>query len=339
MSYGPILCVDDEPYNLGILRAALKDQHPLVFARTGEETLHAVAKHRPSLILLDVQMPDMDGFEVCRMLKSEANTENIPVIFVTGMTQEIDEKAGFDVGAVDYITKPISAPIVQARVRTHLSLVRSDELEKSHRDAIHMLGKAGHYNDTDTGVHIWRMAAYSGVLAKAIGWNEDEVHLLELAAPMHDTGKIGIPDSVLKKPGKLDAEEWRVMKTHTCIGHGILSQSNAPLFRLAGEIALNHHEKWDGSGYPNGLMADEIPESARIVAVADVFDALSMKRPYKEAWALDKILAFFMQNTGSHFEGRLVDAFLDLMPEVLEIKAKWDERERVMGEKLVWAAN
>lgn len=144
MTTGPILCADDEPYNLGILRMALKEQHSLVFARSGQETLRAVEKHHPALILLDVQMPDMDGYEVCRRLKCDNHTQDIPVIFVTGMAQEIDEKVGFDVGAVDYITKPVSVPIVQARVRTHLSLVRADKLEKSYHDAIHMLGKAGH---------------------------------------------------------------------------------------------------------------------------------------------------------------------------------------------------
>jgi len=330
MLTGPILCADDEPYNLGILRMALKEQYTLVYARSGADTLQAVAKHRPSLILLDVQMLDMDGYEVCRRLKSSTETEHIPIIFVTGMTQEADESNGFNVGAVDYITKPISVPIVQARVRTHLSLVRVEALEKSYHEAIHMLGRAGHYNDTDTGVHIWRMAAYSRKLAETIGWSTDRCKLLELAAPMHDTGKIGIPDSVLKKPGKLDAEEWSVMKTHTTIGHGILRQSNAPLFQLAAEVALNHHEKWDGSGYPSGLSADEIPESARIVAVADVFDALSMKRPYKEAWPLDRILDFFKESTNSHFEKRLIEAFLDIMPKVLEIKTEWDEREQSM---------
>ena len=334
MSYGPILCADDEPYNLGILRMALKDQHPLVFARSGAETLEAVAKHQPALILLDVQMPDMDGYEVCRILKNDSETANIAVIFVTGMSQESDEKLGFDAGAVDYITKPISVPIVQARVQTHLSLVRVDALEKSYHDAIHMLGKAGHYNDTDTGVHIWRMAAYSHALAEAVGWNAERCKLLELAAPMHDTGKIGIPDSVLKKPGKLDADEWKVMKTHTNIGYGILKQSKAPLFQLAAEVALNHHEKWDGTGYPDGLLGEEIPESARIVAVADVFDALSMKRPYKEPWPLDKILSYFSENIHSHFDGRLVEAFMDIMPKLLETKAEWDERERGTQEKL-----
>ncbi|WP_031435562.1 response regulator [Methylomarinum vadi] len=327
MINGPILCADDEPYNLGVLRMALKQYHSLVFARNGRETLQAVNKHSPSLILLDVQMPDMDGYEVCRQLKNDRETESIPIIFVTGMTQEIDEQAGFEVGAVDYITKPISAPIVQARVQTHLSLVRADKLEKSYHDAIHMLGKAGHYNDTDTGAHIWRMAAYGRAIAEAVGWDEESCKLLELAAPMHDTGKIGIPDAILKKPGKLDVDEWHIMKSHASIGHGILKQSNAPIFQLAAEIALNHHEKWDGTGYPHGLSGMAIPESARIVAIADIFDALSMKRPYKDIWPLDKILDFLAQNAGNHLESRLVEAFMDILPKIQEIKAEWDARE------------
>lgn len=332
MSNRPILCADDEPSNLGILRMALKDHYSLVFARSGQETLQAVEKHQPGMILLDVQMADMDGFEVCRRLKSNITTQDIPVIFVTGMTQEIDEKAGFDAGAVDYITKPISVPIVQARVRTHLSLVRADKLQKSYHDAIHMLGVAGHYNDSDTGIHIWRMAAYSRALAEATGWENERCNLLELAAPMHDTGKIGIPDAVLKKPGKLNEEEWKIMKTHTCIGYGILKQSSAPLFQLAAEIALNHHEKWNGSGYPNGLLAKEIPESARIVAFADVFDALSMKRPYKEPWPHTMILDYFRQNSGSHFDSKLIETFMDIMPRILEIKAEWNARELTIAE-------
>lgn len=324
MLNGPILCADDEPYNLGILRMALKEHHSLVFARSGEETLHAVEKHHPALILLDVQMSDMDGYEVCRQLKNNNRTRDIPVIFVTGMTHEIDEKIGFDVGAVDYITKPISVPIVQARVRTHLSLVKADKLEKSYHDAIHMLGKAGDYNDTDTGTHIWRMAEYSRFLAEAIGWDQEHCSMLELAAPMHDTGKIGIPDAILKKPGKLDDEEWAVMKTHTNIGHGILKQSDAPLFQLAGQIALNHHEKWDGSGYPDGLVGNAIPESARIVALADVFDALSMKRPYKDAWPIDRVTATLHESAGSHFEPRLVEKFMAILPQILEVRDKWE---------------
>lgn len=324
MPNGPLLIVDDEPQNLAAMRQILSPDYPLVFARTGAEALAAVVKHRPSLILLDIQMPDMDGYAVCRQLKTDPNTEAIPVLFVTALTEVGNETAGFAAGAVDYIVKPVSPPIVRARVRTHLSLVRASQLEQSRREAIFMLGEAGHHNDTDTGVHIWRMAAYSAALAKASGWSDEASQQLELAAPMHDTGKIGIPDAILRKPGKLDADEWVAMKTHARIGHDILSKSKAPLFQLAAEVALRHHEKWDGSGYPDGLAGEAIPESARIVALADVFDALTMKRPYKEPWPVERVLTTLRESSGGHFEPRLVELFESILPDILDIKARWD---------------
>lgn len=197
-----------------------------------------------------------------------------------------------------------------------------------------MLGVAGHYNDSDTGAHIWRMAAYARVLAEAVGWDTDRARLLEQAAPMHDTGKIGIPDEILKKPGKLNPREWTTMKRHTEIGFEILSRSRAPLFQLAAEVALNHHERWDGSGYPRGLSGSEIPESARIVAVADVFDALATRRPYKDPWPLDVVISKITEDSGSHFEPRLVDAFLASMPRILQVKTHWDQRETPDGDVL-----
>ena len=326
MSNAPILCVDDDPVNLGVLRQALKNEFSLVFASSGAEALTAVKKHRPALILIDVQMPEMDGYEVCRQLKRSLESAQIPVIFVTNLADVTDEKAGFDAGGVDYIIKPISAPIVQARVRTHLSLVRAATLDYSYRSAIYMLAEAGHYNDTDTGVHIWRMAAYCRALAEAVGWPADRCTLLELAAPMHDTGKIGMPDSVLKKPGKLDATEWEIMRSHARIGHDILCKSDAPVFQLAAEIALSHHEKWDGSGYPNGLAGLDIPESGRLVAVADVFDALTMKRAYRDAWPLDRVLATLKEGSGIHFDPAMLDAFLGILPTILDIQTQWDSR-------------
>ena len=322
MSTAPILCVDDEPNNLGVLRQVLKDLYPLVFARSGAEALAAATKHRPSLVLLDVEMPDIDGYEVCRRLKRDRLTEGIPVIFVTSHANEPEEMAGFDAGGVDYIAKPFSAAIVRARVRNHLRLVRTEALEDSNRSAIYMLGQAGHYNDADTGEHIWRIAAYSRALAEASGWNEEQSALIEMAAAMHDTGKIGIPDAVLKKAGKLNEQEWEIMKTHTRIGYDILCKSQAPLFQLAAEIALHHHERWDGSGYPLGLVGDMIPEAARIVAVADVFDALGTKRPYKEAWPLDRLLATLRQSAGSHLDPQMVECFLQLLPRILAIRCQ-----------------
>lgn len=323
----PILCVDDEPANLALLRQTLKDHHALVFAIDGATAIRAVEKHHPALILLDVQLPDQDGFAVCRHLKAQPEYADIPVIFVTALTGELDEQAGFDAGGVDYITKPVCPPIVLARVRTHLSLVRASRLEGAYRDAIYMLGAAGHYNDENTGVHIWRMAAYARALAAASGWDEDRCRLIELAAPMHDTGKIGIPSPILSKPGRLTPEEWVTMQTHTTIGYEILSRSDAPVFQMAAEIALYHHERWDGCGYPRGLVSTDIPESARIVAVADVFDALCMARSYKEAWATPRVIEELRRGSGRHFDPDLIVRFMGIMPEILALKERWDRQD------------
>ncbi len=324
----PILIVDDEPANLALLRQILAPDHALVFARNGNEALAATAKHRPALILLDIQMPDMDGYTACRALKANPQTAGIPVIFVTGLAEVGDETAGFEAGAVDYIVKPISPPIVRARVRIHLSLVSATQLEKSYHEAIYMLGEASEFKDTDTGAHIWRMAAYSAALAAASGWDEAACRQLELAAPMHDIGKLGIPDAILHKPGKLDAAEWAVMQTHSSVGYKILSKSSdAPILLMAATVALRHHEKWDGSGYPDGLAGEAIPEMARIVAIADVFDALSMTRPYKEAWPLDRIMETLTGSAGTHFDPRLVEHFVRILPRILAIKDDWNARD------------
>lgn len=327
MHTSPILIVDDEPHNLAALEHILSPDHVLVFARHGVEALAAIQKHHPCLVLLDIDMPVMNGYDVCRALKANPATDNIPVIFISGKSTVGDETKGFEVGAVDYIVKPVSPAIVRARVRTHLSLVRASHLEKSYFDAIHMLGEAGHYNDNDTGVHIWRMAAYAGALAKACGLATELCQQIELAAPMHDTGKIGVANHILKKAGKLDADEWVEMKKHPRIGHDILSKSDAPLFVLAAEIALRHHERWDGTGYPDGLSGVAIPQSARIVALADVFDALAMRRPYKDSWPVDRVMTTLRDSSGSHFEPRLVHVFDAILPQILQIKAAWDDKE------------
>lgn len=331
MTRGPILCVDDEPSNLHLIRSLLSTEHKLVFARDGEEALRAVRKHTPSLILMDVSMPRMNGLDVARRLKADGTESAPPIIFITSHGADTDEQAGFDAGGVDYITKPISGPILRARVRTHLSLVRTSALAKSHREAISMLGEAGHYNDTDTGVHIWRMAAYARALAEATGWSWDDCELIEMAAPMHDTGKVGIPDSVLRKPGKLDEEEWKVMRTHSRIGYEILRRGSAPVFQMAAKIALRHHERWDGSGYPGGIAGEAIPESARVVAVADVFDALTMKRPYKDPWPIGRAFDEIGASGGNHLEPRLTEAFLAMRPAIEEIKSEWEAKEAESG--------
>ncbi len=321
-----ILIVDDEVTNLAILRKILETDYKLVFARNGQEALAMVTKHKPMLILLDVLMPGMNGYQVCQALKENPASDAIPVIFVTSQSDQGNEEQGFAVGCVDYLSKPVTPSLVRARIQAHLSLVRVTQLEKSHRDAIFMLGEAGHYNDNDTGVHIWRMAAYAKALARALGWTELDADLLELSAPMHDTGKIGVPDAVLGKPGPLNVEEWRIMQQHCQIGYDILSKSDAPIFKLAAEIALYHHEKWDGSGYPEGLAGEAIPMSARIVAVADVFDALTMRRPYKEPWPIEKAFATIHAGAGQHFDPTCAECFLAIQAQICAIAVEWAQK-------------
>jgi len=324
MTGGPILVVDDEPQNLAVLRQILSPQYKLIFATNGADAMAAVAKFKPSLILLDVNLPDISGYEVCEALQKDPANSHMPVIFVTALSEVGQESKGFAVGAVDYIVKPVNPVLVRARVKAQLSMVRSVRLEKSYRDAIAMLGEAGHYSDADTAEHVWRMAAYAGAIAQGMGLSDEECRLIEDAAPLHDTGKIGVPSAILRKPGPLDEAEWVVMKTHPYIGWKILSQSDAPVFRIAADIALGHQEKWDGSGYPNQLSGESIPLVARIVAVADVFDALSTKRPYKEAWPYEKCIAMIRDNSGKHFDPKIVQVFLSIQPRILDIKAKWD---------------
>lgn len=323
-----ILIVDDEENNILLVSEILKSHYKLLIARNGQQAVDIAQSKLPDLILMDITMPDMDGMQACQLLKKTPATSEIPLIFVTALSGMTDESKGFDIGAVDYIHKPISAPILLRRIKTHLSLVNVEKLNLLARESIHMLGEAGHYNDTDTGVHIWRMANYASCLAKAIGWEDEECNQLELAAPMHDTGKIGIPDNILKAKRKLTSDEWVLMKKHSRMGHDILIRSQHPVFQIAAIIALNHHEKWDGSGYPQGLAGEDIPQAARIVAIADVFDALTMKRPYKEAWTVEASLALIKKDAGKHFDPRLVDVFLSIQDEILEIKTNWDKQEQ-----------
>jgi putative two-component system response regulator len=325
MSAPLILIVDDEPSSLTLMGAILGTSYRLAFARSGAEALAAVVKHVPSVVLLDIGLPDTDGFALCAQIKRLDPSNAVQIIFITAYRDIAREARGFDAGCVDYIVKPVSPPIVRARVAAHLSMVRASALAASYREAILMLGHAGHYNDTDTGAHIWRMAAYARALAHALGWDAERCDALELAAPMHDTGKLGIPHSILRKAGPLSADEWVVMRTHPAIGHAILSKSEAPVFQLAAEISLRHHEKWDGSGYPGALRGTAIAESARIVALADVFDALSMQRPYKAPWGIDAIAAHIRDNAGRHFDPALVAIFFDILPQLLELKDRWED--------------
>lgn len=320
-----LLLVDDEPVNLRVLNTILASDHQLIFAKSGEEAVRLAAQKRPDLILSDVMMPGMTGFELCIALKSNPDTASVPVIFVTALEEEHDEAKGFEVGGVDYITKPVSAPVVRARVNTHLSLVKAEELKLTRLEVVQRLGRAAEYKDNETGMHVLRMSHYSKVLAVAYGFSPEQAETLLHAAPMHDIGKIGIPDNILLKPGKLTDEEFAVMKTHPQIGAEILADGDSELLRIAKSVALTHHEKWDGTGYPHGLAGEAIPIEGRIVAVADVFDALTSKRPYKEAWSVEKTLAFMQEQKGIHFEPRLIDLLVENLDEILTIKAYWKD--------------
>ncbi|MDI4652344.1 MULTISPECIES: two-component system response regulator [Pseudoalteromonas] len=315
-----ILVVDDEPANLKVIREVLANDYRLSFAKSGELALQLIENEPPKLILLDIMMPDMSGFEVCKVLKANPKTAHIPVIFVTALSHEQDESEGFALGAVDYITKPISPAIVRARVKNHLSLVQAEQLQLAHIDLIQRLGRAAEYKDTDTGEHIARMSRYSKVLALAYGMSEYEAEQLKQAAPMHDVGKIGIPDSVLLKPGRLNENEYEHMKQHALIGAKILENSTSPLLQLAHKLALEHHEKWDGTGYPYGLKGEEISIEGRIVTIADVFDALTSKRPYKKAWTVEEALDLLKDEAGKHFDPQLVDLFIGQIDSIIEIK-------------------
>ncbi|VXB71205.1 Putative two-component system response regulator [Pseudomonas sp. 8BK] len=321
-----LLLVDDEATNLQVLRHILQEDYRLLFAKDGGKALEMAERERPDLILLDVMMPGMTGYEVCQALKAQAHLEAVPVIFVTALADVEDEARGFAVGAVDYITKPVSPPIVRARVRTHLSLVRMDELRQTRLQIVQRLGMAAEYKDNETGLHVIRMSHFSKVLALAAGFSEAAAEELLNAAPMHDVGKIGIPDAVLRKPGKLDEQEWVVMRQHVEIGARIIGEHASGLLRTAQRIALSHHEKWDGTGYPNGLSGEDIPLEGRIVAIADVFDALTSVRPYKTAWSVEEAVGLLCEESGKHFDPQLVELFIQQLPAILEIKERWAEQ-------------
>ena len=342
-----ILVVDDVPENIDILTGILKDDYRVRAATNGPSALSLVKKMPPDLILLDVMMPGMDGFEVCRELKADLASRKIPVIFVTAMGEMEDESRGFAVGCVDYITKPVSPPIVKHRIKTHLALYdqnrgletqvqeRTVELEQTRLQVIHRLGRASEYRDNETGMHVIRMSHYAYSIGLAAGLSRDEAALLLNAAPMHDVGKIGIPDSILIKPAKLMPDEWALMRRHCEFGASIIGDYAHPLFQSSRSIALTHHEKWNGEGYPNGLKGEQIPLFGRIVALADVFDALTNKRPYKEAWSVEASLAWISSQRGEHFDPELTDLFLSIVPDIMKFMEKYAEDQGPMVGALV----
>ncbi|MCG8569551.1 MAG: two-component system response regulator [Spirochaetes bacterium] len=338
-----ILIVDDNTINIKILNDLLREQFKVSAATNGKEALDIVfSQNPPDLILLDIMMPGMDGYEVCKQIMMNEKTREIPVIFVTAKGEATDEERGFKVGAVDYITKPIKPSVVFARVQTHLDLKeareklqnqnqileqkvveRTKEVVETRLEIIQRLGRAAEYKDNETGMHVIRMSKISQLIALAAGEKKEFAELILNAAPMHDVGKIGIPDHILLKPGKLTAEEWSIMKKHPQIGANIIDQHPSALLTQAHAAALTHHEKWDGSGYPAGLKETSIPLIGRIVAIADVFDALTSKRPYKEPWPIEQAIDLIESEKNKHFDPELVDAFLTIIEEVKAIHCQF----------------
>jgi putative two-component system response regulator len=321
-----VLLVDDEARNLQLLRLILQDDYSLLYAKDGKRAIELAVQERPDLILLDVMMPGMTGYETCRHLKAEPATAGVPVIFVTAITESEAEVNGFAAGAVDFLTKPVRPPIVKARVRTHLALVRIDELKQSRLHLASSLARAAEYRDNETGMHVTRMSHYARMLGLAAGLGESAADDLFTAAPLHDVGKIGVPDRILLKPGPLDPTEWDVMKRHPAIGAQIIGRHESGMLAMAHDIALTHHERWDGSGYPSGLSGDAIPIVGRIVAISDVFDALTTARPYKAAWPTEKAVDYLHEQRGRHFDEALVDLFLRELRQVRAIMTRWAER-------------
>ncbi|BCS96121.1 two-component system response regulator [Desulfoluna limicola] len=341
-----VLLVDDTKANIDILVHALRDSFKLGVAMTGLRALDYVHRNEVDLILLDVMMPELDGFEVCRRLKQEPETAGIPIIFITAMDRPEDKTRGFEYGAVDYITKPFDIAEVKARVLTHLTLVtaqealkqqnialedivreRTRELEETQLEIINRLGLASEYRDEGTGHHVQRISDYCRLLGRAAGLPNDDIEIIALASTMHDAGKIGISDSILLKPGALTDDEWKAMKRHSEIGGMLLSGSKSRLLRMAEEIALTHHERWDGTGYSKGLKGEEIPLHGRIVCICDVFDALVSERPYKKAWSVDDALAEISEWAGRQFDPWLAELFVGLEPELKRIVATIREED------------
>lgn len=336
--HNTILIVDDAPENIMILSELLLPDYAVRAAVNGPKALAiAMSEDPPDLILLDVVMPGMDGYEVCKRFKNSEKTKDIPVIFVTSLDEASQEAKGLELGAVDYITKPYNADIVRKRVHNHLELKkhrdhleeliqeRTAELLATRLEIIHKLGLAAEYRDNDTGMHIMRLGHYCRIIAVAYGLSNDEAELLFNTAPMHDIGKIGIPDEILLHPGPLSDKEWKLMKTHCEIGARIIGDHPSELLQTAGIIALTHHEKWNAQGYPQGLRGMDIPLYGRIVAIADVFDALTSKRPYKGAWPVEKAVDLIQKERGQHFDATLVDVFLEAFPDIISVKEKFSD--------------
>lgn len=333
-----VLIVDDEPTDIDILKNLLQDEYAIKAALDADAALSiARSAPPPDLILLDIMMNGCDGYEICRLLKDDPATRPIPVIFVTAKMSIEDEVKGLGLGAVDYVTKPFSAPVVKARVRNHLALYdrrrelarktesATQELQATQQQLVRRLARAAEFKDNETGMHVARMSHYAHILGRAAGMSEAQAEVLMDASSLHDIGKIGIPDTLLKKPGKLDAAEYELTKRHCEIGAEIIGDTDSELLQLARSIALSHHERWDGSGYPYGLVGENIPLAGRIVAITDSFDAMTSLRKYKDASQVEPAIAQLEQLAGTHYDPQLVALFVQLLPEIIKIQAQYPD--------------
>ncbi len=326
-----ILVVDDIKENIDVIDGLLRREYNIKFATNGKMAVTLTRRFLPDLILMDIIMPEMDGFEATKILKADPLTNEIPIIFVTAKNEDFDEAKGFALGAVDYITKPISPVVLKGRVKTQLSLYnqkkllahqvneKTKELIEARLEIIRKLGIAAEYKDNETGNHIIRMSKTCYLIAEAYGFDQDKMDLFLHTSPMHDIGKIGIPDKVLQKPGKLDPDEWEIMKSHCAIGAEIIGKAESEIMRASKIVAYQHHEKWNGEGYPEGLAGEDIHIYGRIAAVADVFDALISERPYKRAWPVDEAVEYIVGESRKHFDPDVVIAFMKALPEIKKV--------------------
>lgn len=339
----PILAIDDEPVNLKLLDKLLRLEgySNLILIGDSRQALDSYRRYRPGLILLDLNMPHLDGYAIMRLLQEIEEPVPAPVIVLTAQLSDDFLLRAFAAGARDYLVKPFDRAELMARVRnlleahlahrlvwTQASLLesavkeRTAKLQSTRLLVVRRLGRAAEYRDNETGNHILRMSKVSTLLASRLGWNAEDCELMLNASPMHDVGKIGIPDEILLKPGRLTPAEMAVMQTHAEIGADILSADDSDLLMLAQRIAISHHEKWDGSGYPFGLSGEDIPLEGRIVAVADVFDALTSERPYKDIWPLQDAVAYIQAQAGRHFDPAIVSTFCKSLPDIVAIRAE-----------------
>ncbi len=362
-----ILVVDDTPENLTMMSFLLKDRYKVKVANHGQKALRiAASEPQPDLILLDIMMPEMDGYEVCRQLQQDPQTRNIPIIFLTAKASVEDEEFGLGLGAVDYITKPISPPVVLARVKTHLSLKASADFLRSKSDYLEQevakrtreisaiqdvtilaIASLAETLDNETGNHIRRTQHYVKALAEALRQqpkfatvlDDHTIAMLFKSAPLHDIGKVGIPDRILLKPGRYEPEEFAIMQRHPLLGLQAIEHAEQSLgtsvdfLRVAKEIAYGHHEKWDGSGYPQGLVGEAIPLSARLMALADVYDALISRRVYKEGMPHQQAAGIIGQGRGSHFDPDVVDAFFQIEQTFVAIAQRYLDSDQDLKAK------